>query len=45
MKKKVFVIGLGLIGASLCRAIKGSAITLYGWDHSEETREIEFKSN
>lgn len=44
MKKKVFVIGLGLIGASLCRAIKGSAITLYGWDHSEETREIAEKT-
>lgn len=41
MEKKVFVIGLGLIGASLCRAIKGSsAVTLYGWDHSEETRRI-----
>ncbi|EOH88908.1 prephenate dehydrogenase [Enterococcus villorum] len=40
MEKKVFVIGLGLIGASLCRAIKGSSLTLYGWDHSEETRRI-----
>ncbi|MGL9766532.1 MULTISPECIES: prephenate dehydrogenase [Enterococcus] len=40
MKKKVFVLGLGLIGASLCRAIKGSNVTLYGWDHSAETRKI-----
>lgn len=38
--KKVLVIGLGLIGASLCRAIKGPNVTLYGWDYSEETREI-----
>ncbi len=26
--KKVLVIGLGLIGASLCRAIKGPNVTL-----------------
>lgn len=38
--KKVLVIGLGLIGASLCRAIKWPNVTLYGWDYSEETREI-----
>ncbi|MFC4771528.1 prephenate dehydrogenase [Enterococcus hermanniensis] len=40
MKKKVFVLGLGLIGASLCRAIKNPSIELFGWDHSEETRAI-----
>ncbi|EOI56469.1 prephenate dehydrogenase [Enterococcus gilvus] len=40
MRKKVFVLGLGLIGASLCKAIKNPSIELYGWDYSEETREI-----
>lgn len=40
MKKKVFILGLGLIGASLCRAIKSEDILLYGWDHLEETRKI-----
>ncbi len=45
MKKKVFVLGLGLIGASLCRAIKGSNVTLYGWDHSAETKKLQKKSN
>ena len=40
MKKKVFILGLGLIGASLCRAIKNPSIELFGWDHSAETREI-----
>lgn len=40
MKKKVYVLGLGLIGASLCRSIKNSEITLYGWDHQAETRKI-----
>ena len=40
MRKKVFVLGLGLIGASLCRAIKNSTIELFGWDYSPETREI-----
>lgn len=40
MKKKVLVIGLGLIGASLCRAIKKESITLYGWDQLTESREI-----
>ena len=40
MRKKVFVLGLGLIGASLCRAIKNPTIELFGWDYSEETREI-----
>lgn len=40
MKKKVYVLGLGLIGASLCRSIKSPEITLYGWDHQAETRKI-----
>lgn len=40
MRKKVFVLGLGLIGASLCRAIENATIELYGWDYSKETREI-----
>ncbi|MDT2639856.1 prephenate dehydrogenase [Enterococcus dongliensis] len=40
MKKRVFILGLGLIGASLCRAIKNPAIELFGWDHSLETRKI-----
>lgn len=40
MRKKVFVLGLGLIGASLCRAIKHPSIELFGWDYSEETCEI-----
>lgn len=42
MRKKVFVLGLGLIGASLCKAIKHPAIELFGWDYSEETRKIAY---
>lgn len=41
--KKVLVIGPGLIGA--CRAIKNPNVTLYGWDYSEEIREIAKKPN
>lgn len=40
MEKKVFVVGLGLIGASLCRAINRPDIKLYGWDFQEESCEI-----
>ncbi|KAF1301518.1 prephenate dehydrogenase [Enterococcus saccharolyticus] len=42
MKQNVYIIGLGLIGASLAIAIKKEhpAIHLTGWDFSEETRKI-----
>ncbi|MGX7203687.1 prephenate dehydrogenase [Enterococcus pingfangensis] len=40
MKQQVMVLGLGLIGASLCRAINNPAIELFGWDYSSETCEI-----
>ncbi len=42
MKKKVFIVGLGLIGASLAIAIKNEhlAVHLIGWDSFEKTREI-----
>ncbi|MBO1307274.1 prephenate dehydrogenase [Enterococcus sp. 669A] len=38
--KNIFVVGLGLIGASLCRAIKQPDIKLYGWDFKEESCQI-----
>ncbi|MGM0212787.1 prephenate dehydrogenase [Enterococcus sp. AZ109] len=38
--KNIFVVGLGLIGASLCRAIKQPNIKLYGWDFKAESCEI-----
>ncbi|GCF93708.1 prephenate dehydrogenase [Enterococcus florum] len=37
MSKKVFVIGLGLIGASLCQNLKQTNNIVYGWDHSPES--------
>ncbi|MGG5316259.1 prephenate dehydrogenase [Enterococcus sp. AZ072] len=40
MEKKIFVVGLGLIGASLCRAIKRPDIKLYGWDFQAESCQI-----
>ncbi|MDT2760249.1 prephenate dehydrogenase [Enterococcus xiangfangensis] len=40
MKQQVMVLGLGLIGASLCRAINNPTIELFGWDYSSETCEI-----